>query len=116
MAVEISNQALHQFLFYLRGFAETGPDPIDFWDTNFDGQTIQTLFGLCPVWFRKRVEAVDVKAPFSMVEIGASGPENVAELCHEFDAFLEGNAASREWLGEFLEAGPWNEEPDEDED
>jgi hypothetical protein len=51
-----------------------------------------------------------------MVEIGASGPENVAELCHEFDAFLEGNAASREWLGEFLEAGPWNEEPDDDED
>lgn len=116
MAVEISNQALHQFLFYLRGFAETGPDPIDFWDTNFDGQTVQTLFGLCPVWFRKRMEAVNVKAPFSMVEIGAGGPENVVEICHEFDAFLEGNAASREWLGEFLEAGPWNEEPDDDED
>lgn len=112
-AMQMSVDALRKFIYFLRAFAESNPDPVAAWDVVLDGQALGIWYGFCPPFIRERIEQTDPTKPFSIEAVLQGAPEDIVDMGREFDLFLQGDGAGRQWLADFLDCGPWTEEEGE---
>lgn len=115
IAEQIAMVSLTSFLGYVAAFAQSISDVDAAWAFATNGNSVETMFGLCPAVFRQRVAETDIDKPF-LVEAWVEGaPESIVAQARELDQLLAASGESRKWLCDFLSVGPWVPEEDDEE-
>jgi hypothetical protein len=107
--------SLGNFLSLTTAFAQAISDPDAAWAFTDGGNSLETMFGLCPAIFRQRVASTDVEKPFLVEDWVQGAPEDIVELARGLDRLIAESGESRKWLCEFLLIGPWVSDEDEEE-
>lgn len=115
IADRIAMVSLGNFLSFASAFAQSISDPDAAWAFTDGGNSLETMFGLCPAIFRQRVAETDVDKPFLTEDWVQGAPDEIIELARGLDQLVASSGESRKWLCEFLAIGPWVSDEDEEE-